>query len=204
MSASARDRCHFLELPPELRNHMYQLVVIDDDRINMRVRFWNADGSPNVQLRQPSLAATCRQIRAEALSMFYSCNISSHAIEIGSCIDDLESFTCCLDLMGLQNCRSLTRVDVTFSYLSQTSWMDLLRWVRFFCRESECVPQPGVLELKAVSHLGFQNSWSTALMRDVESLGRSLVEGDGTVPTTISLKREILAKLMGLDRAEYK
>ena len=57
------DRCQLLELPAELRNHIFGLVITDPGAI------WISIGA-----MQPSLIQTNRQIRAETISLSYQTN----------------------------------------------------------------------------------------------------------------------------------
>ncbi|KAK3714999.1 hypothetical protein LTR37_007489 [Vermiconidia calcicola] len=57
----------FLDLPAELRNEIYALVVVQDDQIELPLL------PPYV--RQPKLLGVNRQIRAEALSIYYGENV---------------------------------------------------------------------------------------------------------------------------------
>lgn len=50
---------HFSRIPPELRNEIYDLVVLDDDPINAP---W------------PALTGTCKQIRSESLAIYLGSN----------------------------------------------------------------------------------------------------------------------------------
>nr|OQO27910.1 hypothetical protein B0A51_06409 [Rachicladosporium sp. CCFEE 5018] len=54
----------FFELPPELRNEIYSLVLSEPHGTSCTV----TDGD-----WQPPLTLTCHQLRAEALPIFYSC-----------------------------------------------------------------------------------------------------------------------------------
>lgn len=57
----AQTRCAFLELPAELRNRIYRLTLLSNDRIEIR--------TPSLQ--EPGVLAACRQIRTEAESIFH-------------------------------------------------------------------------------------------------------------------------------------
>lgn len=55
-----------LDLPAELRNQIYHYVVVDPERISIDLS--NLDG-PNT--KQPALTKVCRQVRAEAITIYY-------------------------------------------------------------------------------------------------------------------------------------
>lgn len=61
------DSSPFARLPPELRNHIYFLALVNSDQTQVKRRiskFWKA----------PSLLQTCSQIRTEALPIHYGNN----------------------------------------------------------------------------------------------------------------------------------
>lgn len=61
---AAADPCLLLELPPELRNHIYEFVLVSpDEALIMK------------NSSSPALLRTCRQIREEASSLYYGQNI---------------------------------------------------------------------------------------------------------------------------------
>jgi hypothetical protein len=62
MSTSTQT-CKFFDLPPELRNHIYELVLLDTD-VEYVVDNWDWEF--------PSLLHVCTQIRSEALGLYYS------------------------------------------------------------------------------------------------------------------------------------
>ncbi|KAF2165399.1 hypothetical protein M409DRAFT_24249 [Zasmidium cellare ATCC 36951] len=61
-----------LRLPAEIRNQIYQLLVVQDTTIEVIERGSRYRLSPD--LKQPPLSLVCRQIRHEVLSVFYSEN----------------------------------------------------------------------------------------------------------------------------------
>ena len=66
-SSSTNDHCVFLTLPAELRNRVYESVVVENTYINI-APFRKLGG------QQPPLALTCKQIQEECLNIFYNCN----------------------------------------------------------------------------------------------------------------------------------
>jgi hypothetical protein len=52
----------FTALPPELRNNIYQLVVVQDEPVRLRC------------FRPPAITRVCRRLRAEALPVFFDVN----------------------------------------------------------------------------------------------------------------------------------
>ena len=84
--------CYLLKLPPELRNYIYTLVVVDKDPLpaylaRRTVLPPRSDASSSQSYKRrtiverkifplnPSLAATSKQLRGEVLPIFYSENI---------------------------------------------------------------------------------------------------------------------------------
>lgn len=66
-----RKSCHLLNLPGELRNHIYEMVVVEPDRVEI-----TSEGPG-----EPPLLRTCRQIRREAGSLYYRSNIFAFCLE---------------------------------------------------------------------------------------------------------------------------
>ena len=58
---------HLLSIPHELRNRIYNEVLVSDNAIVISKR-------ARTPYYQPALLRTCRQIRSEAISLFYSLN----------------------------------------------------------------------------------------------------------------------------------
>ncbi|KAL2354567.1 hypothetical protein BJ546DRAFT_1061580 [Cryomyces antarcticus] len=59
----------FLKLPPELRNAIYARVVV------LWAPIWvHTLHTTSKQVLQPPLSRVCKQVRAECLAVFYSCN----------------------------------------------------------------------------------------------------------------------------------
>ncbi|KAK5690075.1 hypothetical protein LTR97_012560 [Elasticomyces elasticus] len=75
-------RCHLLELPPELRNSIFELTVISPqpldtrllERSLMRILSHGTKLMSKVLPEVPEIARTNRQIRSEALPIFYNSN----------------------------------------------------------------------------------------------------------------------------------
>lgn len=62
---------HLQSIPPELRNRVYDYALVSDGPINV--------AKPK-NCAQPPLLATCRQIRSEAISVYYSTNSFTYTI----------------------------------------------------------------------------------------------------------------------------
>ena len=54
-------RTSFLDLPPELRNTVYELTLVSETPIK-----------PFEDRQQPTISKVCRQVRAESLPVYYS------------------------------------------------------------------------------------------------------------------------------------
>ena len=60
--------CYFAELPAELKNTIYQTILVDRYEIQIKVEeAWNS-------AKQPPLTRVSRQIRSETLPIFYGSN----------------------------------------------------------------------------------------------------------------------------------
>jgi hypothetical protein len=77
VQSDASAKCHFLNrLSPELRNHIYGLVLCNREREKVitlgggtKIRALDV-----VEENQPALLCTCRQIRNEGIQMYYRFN----------------------------------------------------------------------------------------------------------------------------------
>lgn len=68
--------CPFLNLPPELRNYIYELVLLRPNSITVASSMDN-EAAAQVTLKavlQPALTRTCRQLRVDGLPVFYGGN----------------------------------------------------------------------------------------------------------------------------------
>ena len=63
----------FLRLPAELRNHIYQMVLVKSDLIDTTCS--STFYKMQALVAQPALTKVCRQIRAETLPIFYGANV---------------------------------------------------------------------------------------------------------------------------------
>ncbi|KAK5686520.1 hypothetical protein LTS10_002640 [Elasticomyces elasticus] len=81
-------RCYLLELPPELRNSIFELTVVSPQSLPTRlaqdIRYLDHTTLISKALPEiPAIARTSRQIRSEALPVFYNSNtfvINKHDI----------------------------------------------------------------------------------------------------------------------------
>ena len=65
------NRCRLLRLPPELRNRIYSLAIIEQDPIKIPLTIIEPSG-PSVS--EPALLAVNREVRAETLAIFWGAN----------------------------------------------------------------------------------------------------------------------------------
>lgn len=64
----------FTSLSGELRNRIYRMALTSNNAILVYARFNNGPGPHSFTQAQPALAATCRLLRKEALSIYYAEN----------------------------------------------------------------------------------------------------------------------------------
>jgi len=206
-------RCRLLELPPELRNHVYELVVKRDDAISMRPLAWDSEGKPITQLTQPALSATCWEVRKEVLSLYYACNTFEQTFEIGGWIEDDKSFGAYLDAVGPQLCRRFTRIRILFVFRVYPDPAPLLPWLELFCRRNAAMPATGVFEIECVQKPIEGRWWNDVhwlddLMKHLELLGYSMYETDKRMPrplprTSVDIKCEMYYWLSTCQRQEF-
>ena len=72
-----------LRLPAELREHIYRYVLVNDEPIAIPSQSWTL-GFP-LDPSDPPFTCTCRQIRSEALAIFYSENIFTDRLYGAGC-----------------------------------------------------------------------------------------------------------------------
>ncbi|KAK4495536.1 hypothetical protein PRZ48_013868 [Zasmidium cellare] len=65
----------FVKLSGELRNHIYRFCLVQEHMVSLSIN----DGMHRV-VQEPSILKACRQVRLEALSIYYSENIFSCTI----------------------------------------------------------------------------------------------------------------------------
>ena len=84
MQDATNSTCHWLKLPAELRNQIYQLCVVYDDAIELTAYAEEAKPFTNALRpslkwtihvpQEPSILATAKRIRQEALGYYYGAN----------------------------------------------------------------------------------------------------------------------------------
>ena len=204
--------CRLLKLPPELRNYIWELVVLRDQPINMRVgrRIWNADGTPSVCLKQPALAATCKQTRHEVLGMYYSGNSFTITIRADDKhYHDAKTLARYLSAMGPEYCRCLTRVRVIMKFGRKPSACRLVPFVRVFCNGSDCIPRRDALTCEvslrdSTAHDDDYVAWLTQMLKDLEDFGRQLEHEKRVPEDEWELRRWMSRSLYGLHKEGYK
>jgi len=67
---SSNTHCPLLQLPPELRNRIYEACLLADGVI---------DVADKDEIEEPALLATCKEVRNEATAIFYGGNTFTHA-----------------------------------------------------------------------------------------------------------------------------
>lgn len=62
-----------LSLPPELRNYISHLIVVEDQPV-FTTHVGEPDGQTRARISEPGIARTCQQLRSETLPIFYGMN----------------------------------------------------------------------------------------------------------------------------------
>jgi hypothetical protein len=79
-NTATKDECHLLAIAPELRNSIYEYTLIAPEPLNTVKRISRFSSEKGAMIRgsefrqEPALLWTCKQIRAEALPIFYGAN----------------------------------------------------------------------------------------------------------------------------------
>lgn len=109
--------CRLLDLPAELRNDIYRLVVLQTDDIVV-----STEG-----INEPPLLKACKQIRVEALPIYYAEN--SFELQIRDCNSNAvfkweQSVRCRILLQRKVKCK------VEISLLGTANWQNLREWLK--------------------------------------------------------------------------
>lgn len=122
-----------LELPPELRNYIYELVLVEPSTIKLVTL---RDAWDISKVRRPTMAGICKQIRQEALPIYYERN--TFELYIGALSPGMSgpnSFIFLrkwLGMIGAANIKLVKRVIV-----SSASWLDE-RAIRLYFEKHSC------------------------------------------------------------------
>ena len=118
--------CPLLELPAELRNRIYRLVLCKENPVRVISTGYEREG----------LLSSCKQVRQETLKIYYYENeftIETHNFDS----DNLLAFTRITRRLGLTGRKStaprksLEKVGMQFSFRSSDAcWENLLEWMR--------------------------------------------------------------------------
>lgn len=111
-----RKGCHLLKLPGELRNRIYELVIVEKGRLKITAK------GPG----QPALLRTCRQIRREAGTIYYGSNDFSLRIEAYNGAKFAPLLSQVIKLVPLPIAERFMR-NVTFRFDGQRSWENVVR-----------------------------------------------------------------------------
>ena len=166
----------FMDLPGELKNRIYFYSLVKPDNVEITVLNWPT--------HQPALLKTCKQIRHEALSIFYNEN------KISANIDDWSPAVknACHDLWARYE---LKTAQFSHYFTGNPNWENLLAWLKAFYLGdmkgiSDVVNKTRALERKTIGVMflmatTFRNNgmpWES--LREVLEAQRGLLlKGDG-------------------------
>lgn len=102
----AEPRSLLLDLPAELRNHIYQSLLSSDEPL---------DASKPIP--QPNLTRVCRQMREESLAWFYTRNLFTISVCNGN-MSDFVAFAICTPVEALWMIRDWGHLRVWTRYTS--------------------------------------------------------------------------------------
>ncbi|OCL02511.1 hypothetical protein AOQ84DRAFT_228916 [Glonium stellatum] len=105
----------FLDLPAELRNSVYELVVQGRDRdADTKTPIRVVGGEFCIGYHQPNITRVCRQIRREALFVFYRENVFTFNFDcVMDWLHDHDFFAHWVEIIGPENARNLRTVKIT-------------------------------------------------------------------------------------------
>ncbi|KAK3621093.1 hypothetical protein LTR56_023019 [Elasticomyces elasticus] len=124
-----RKSCHFFKLPGEIRNHVYEAVLLKRFEVAIRA---NGPG-------EPALLRVCKGIRAEARSIYYGANdflLVMHDFNGAAFTPFSRQFR---DYEYYQRRTLANTGTVSFSMLGVPNWANLMRWLEdiYYCRVME-------------------------------------------------------------------
>lgn len=90
--------CHLLELPAELRNRIYRLVLHRNKHIQVATTGYERE----------DMLSTCRQIRQEAIKIYYYENTFRVTMPDWNTMDTFKRFYDQTRRLGLESVKSLT------------------------------------------------------------------------------------------------
>lgn len=123
----------FLDLPAELRNVIYELCLLEPNRITI-----------TAELKQPALLMTCRQIRSETKLMWFWRNTYQYTVV--DCDSRLVYAFHTLYGGPLPN-----KVRVNIYATGQNNWTALMEWCKFiFAHRRHCFRRPTLTQGREV------------------------------------------------------
>ncbi|KAK4610170.1 hypothetical protein CLAFUW4_14019 [Fulvia fulva] len=126
-------QCFLFKIPGELRNRIYREVLVKDEHIK-----YDASG-----YQRPALLATNKEIRAEAMSIFYYENTFMHDVDHYDS-SAMMKFDELLLGMNLDRRRMMIQNGVTYD---QPSWKNLIMWLsRFHAKAMSRCPGPALFK----------------------------------------------------------
>ncbi|WMI39068.1 uncharacterized protein CLAFUR5_20359 [Fulvia fulva] len=135
MAAAEDNHCRILELPAELRNRIYRLTLSQEEQMDVT----------ETGFEIPGVLKTCRQIRSEALAIyFYENRFRVTGASWNS--DTLFKLTSTIKSMGLDT--EKMPVDGRWT-LGPPSWKNLMLWLqRYHAQELQLRPSRPASMLK--------------------------------------------------------
>lgn len=120
-----------LDLPAELRNQIYHYAVVNLERILIDLS--NLDGT---NTKQPALTKVCRQVRAEATTIYYLENRFNLTIPDDDGKRQLPFYN------ASQKHIDNNKINVSISGNGGCSWANLMEWVKL-CYDEVIMWRPG-------------------------------------------------------------
>ncbi|KAK4500664.1 hypothetical protein PRZ48_008853 [Zasmidium cellare] len=111
-----QNKLHLLGFPAEIRNRIYEHALIEDDAIDV-----NPTGLP-----QPALLCTSRQIRTEAIGIYYNSNKFRVLIQSW----DGAKFTKFYEIFEKNTTTRNLYANIRLSFHGGPNWANLFRWLK--------------------------------------------------------------------------
>lgn len=125
----------FSDLPPELRNRIYKHALVDEEPVCITTSGYD----------RPPLVSTCRQIRKEAIEIYYAGNVfvlvmpSYDSTPVALFDATLPALSCYVDVVK------------DWRYYQVPNWPNLLRWLQLNHKQDDNWPLLSKYPVKLVS-----------------------------------------------------
>lgn len=198
-------KCYLLELPPELRSYIWDLVVVRPGSINiMDLQLGPPGTQRTIKMPQPSLTMACQQIRSETLQMFYGANTFSCAVALTGTehADVLSRF---YDAVGPVYMKLIKQLRISVRIPLAPTGGHWIHLVQLLCKPTHILPRSGFISIYLSSGTGLDGDqkWFRHLVGDLSKLGDAWQSAWGRPSRKKHVRKQMLLWLREHHREEY-